>query len=277
VKIPTRTLIIRLLSLVAVITAWELYGRTVNPILFTYPSAIAAAFAELVANGELQSYLGQSLHVLLWSSLLSVAVGIPLGVLTARFPTAELATDLYINALYSTPMVALVPLIVLWVGFKVPAKVVIVFLFMVFPILINTQQGVKNVDRGLLEVARSFCSTERRLWADLILPSALPFIAAGLRLAIGRGLVGMVIAEFYTSIAGLGYMIVRYANSFETAKLFVPIVVLMAMGVLLVQGARALELWIAPWQRPDRGENPLQADTRVRRGGRRLKQQGGEQ
>jgi NitT/TauT family transport system permease protein len=253
-KAPTRTLVIRLVSLAAVLSAWELYGRSVNPILFTYPSAIGSAFAELTRSGELQSYLLQSLQVLAWGLFFSVAIGLPVGVLIARFTTIELATDLYINALYSTPMVAVVPLIVLWFGFKVPAKVVIVFLFMVFPILINTQQGVKNVDRGLLEVARSFCSTERQLWGDVILPSALPFIAAGLRLAIGRGLVGMVIAEFYTSIAGLGYMIVRYANSFETAKLFVPIVVLMVMGVLLVQAAKALEFWIAPWQRRGQGE-----------------------
>jgi NitT/TauT family transport system permease protein len=178
-----------------------------------------------------------------------VGAGIPLGVLVARFTTVELATDLYINALYATPMVAVVPLIVLWFGFGIPAKIVIVFLFMIFPVLINTQQGVKSVDRGLLEVARSFCSTERQLWGDVILPSAMPFIAAGFRLAIGRGLVGMVVAEFYTSIAGLGYMIVRYANAFDTAKLFVPIVVLMVMGVLLVQGAKAIEVRIAPWQR----------------------------
>ncbi len=115
-------------------------------------------------------------------------------------------------------------------------------------------QGVKHVDRALLEVARSFCSTERQLWGDVVLPSAVPFIAAGVRLAIGRGLVGMVIAEFYTSIAGLGYMIVRYANAFETAKLFVPIVVLMLLGIGLVQGARVLELRVAPWQRHARGE-----------------------
>ena len=249
-----RALAIRLASLAVVLTVWELYGRSVNPILFTYPSAVAEAFGELAGSGELQAYLGQSLQVLAYGLLLAVGAGIPAGVLMARFRTVELATDLYVNALYSTPMVALVPLIVLWFGFKVPAKVVIVFLFMVFPILINTEQGVKNVDRGLLEVARSFCSTEPRLWRDLVLPSALPFIAAGVRLAIGRGLVGMVIAEFYTSISGLGYMIVRYANAFETAKLFVPIVVLMAMGVLLVQGARAVELRIAPWQRRGQGE-----------------------
>jgi len=250
----TRNGVIRLVSFVVVLTAWELYGRSVNPILFTYPTAVAEAFWELVQSGELVQYLGQSLQVLAASLVLSVAAGIPLGVLIARFTTVEVATDLYINALYATPMVAVVPLIVLWFGFGIPAKIVIVFLFMIFPILINTQQGVKSVDRGLLEVARSFCSTERQLWGDVVLPSAMPFIAAGLRLAIGRGLVGMVIAEFYTSIAGLGYMIVRYANAFETAKLFVPIVVLMAMGVLLVQGARAVELRIAPWQRRGQGE-----------------------
>jgi NitT/TauT family transport system permease protein len=249
----TRVLAIRLVSLAVFLTAWELYGRSVNPILFTYPTAVAGAFAELATSGELFSYLAQSLYVLVIALVLSVLAGIPLGVLLARFTTLEVATDLYINALYATPMVAVVPLIVLWFGFGIPAKVVIVFLFMIFPILINTQQGVKHVDGGLMEVARSFCSTESQLWRDLVLPSALPFIAAGLRLAIGRGLVGMVIAEFYTSIAGLGYMIVRYANAFETAKLFVPIVVLMAMGILLVQGARALELRIAPWQRHRQG------------------------
>jgi ABC-type nitrate/sulfonate/bicarbonate transport system permease component len=246
---------IRLISLGVVLIVWELYGRSVNPILFTYPTAIVTAFGELVLSGELAAYLGQSLHVLAWGLVLSVGIGVPLGVLLARFSTVELATDLYVNALYATPMVAVVPLIVLWLGFGIPAKVAIVFLFMVFPILINTQQGVKHVDRALLEVARAFCSTERQLWGDVVLPSAVPFIAAGVRLAIGRGLVGMVIAEFYTSIAGLGYMIVRYANAFETAKLFVPIVVLMLMGIGLVQGARALELRLAPWQRHGRGED----------------------
>ncbi len=244
---------IRIVSMIVVLTAWELYGRSVNPILFTYPTAITTALIELVMSGELAQYLGQSLQVLITGLLASIVVGIPAGILIARFTTVELATDLYVNALYATPMVALIPLIVLWFGFGFGAKTVIVFLFMIFPILINTQQGVKNVDRGLLEVARSFCSTEGQLWRDLVLPSALPFIAAGLRLAIGRGLVGMVVAEFYTSVAGLGYMIVRYANAFETAKLFVPIVILMFMGIVLVQAAKTLEFRIAPWQRYGQG------------------------
>jgi NitT/TauT family transport system permease protein len=243
--------VVRLLSLATVLVVWEVYGRRVNPILFTYPTAIARAFFELVASGELASYMRESLLVLVYATVLSIIAGVLLGVLMGRFSMVEWAADMYVSALYSTPMVAVVPLIVLWFGFKVPAKVIIVFLFMVFPVLLNTYEGVKNVDRNLQEVARSFCSNERQLWRHLIVPSAVPFIVAGIRLAIGRGLVGMIIAEFYTSITGLGYMIVRYANAFETDKLFVPIVVVMILGVGLMWLAKWLELRIAPWRRSD--------------------------
>ena len=243
-----RRLKVRLLSLLVVLALWEFYGRRVNPVLFTYPTAIARAFLDLVLSGELQSYMKESLLVLIYASIISVVVGVLLGVVMGRFSMVEWATDIYINALYSMPMVAMVPLIVLWFGFKVPAKVIIVFLFMVFPVLLNTYQGVKDVDRNLQEVARSFCSTERQLWYHLIIPSAIPFIIVGVRLAIGRGLVGMIVAEFYTSITGLGYMIVRYANALETDKLFVPIVVVMVLGIGLMSFAKWVEGRIAPWR-----------------------------
>jgi NitT/TauT family transport system permease protein len=190
-----------------------------------------------------------SLLVLAYASVLSIVVGVLFGVIMGRFAVVEWATDIYINALYSTPMVAVIPLIVLWFGFRIPAKVVIVFSFMVFPVLLNTYEGVKNVDRNLQEVARSFCSSESQMWRHLIIPSAIPFIVAGVRLAIGRGLVGMIVAEFYTSITGLGYMIVRYANALETDKLFVPIVVVMLLGVGLMSLAKWVEGRIAPWRK----------------------------
>jgi NitT/TauT family transport system permease protein len=245
---------IRLLSLTVFLILWEIVGRRTNPILFTYPTAVAQAFVALLMSGELLSYMNESLLVLGYAFVLSVVVGVILGVLMGRFAAFEWATDIYVSALYSMPMVAMVPLIVLWFGFKVPAKVIIVFLFMVFPILINTFQGVKNADRNLLEVARSFCSTERQLWRHLIIPSAIPFIVVGVRLAIGRGLVGMIVAEFYTSITGLGYMIVRYANAFETDKLFVPIVVVMVLGVGLMWLAQWVERRLAPWRDPNSRE-----------------------
>ncbi len=239
---------VRLISLAAVLSLWEFYGRRVNPILFTYPSAVARAFVELAASGELWSYMQQSLLVLAYAAFFAVVVGVVLGVAMGRFTIFEWAADIYINALYSMPMVAVVPLIVLWFGFKIPAKVIIVFAFMVFPVLLNTFEGVKNVDRNLQEVARSFCSSEAQLWRHLIIPSAIPFIVAGVRLAIGRGLVGMIVAEFYTSVTGLGYMIVRYANALETDKLFVPIVVVMLLGVGLMSLAKWIEGRIAPWR-----------------------------
>jgi sulfonate transport system permease protein len=245
---------VRLLSIFVLFLAWEYFGRRVNPILFTYPTAISRAFIGLVASGELQSYMKESLLVLLYASILALVVGVFLGVVMGRFSIVDWATDIYISALYSMPMVAMVPLIVLWFGFKVPAKVIIVFLFMVFPILLNTYQGVKDVDRNLQEVARSFCSTEGQLWRHLIIPSAIPFIVVGVRLAIGRGLVGMIVAEFYTSVTGLGYMIVRYANAFETDKLFVPIVVVMVLGVGLMWLAKWAEGRIAPRRNFDERE-----------------------
>jgi len=241
-------LVVRFISFVVVISLWEYFGRRINPILFTYPSAVAQAFVSLVASGELQSYMTSSLLVLTYASILAIVVGVLLGVIMGRYAIVEWAADVYVSALYSTPMVAVVPLIVLWFGFKIPAKVVIVFSFMVFPVLLNTFEGVKNVDRNLQEVARSFCSNESQLWRHLIIPSAIPFIVAGIRLAIGRGLVGMIVAEFYTSVTGLGYMIVRYANALETDKLFVPIVVVMLLGVGLMSLAKWIEGRIAPWR-----------------------------
>ena len=143
---------------------------------------------------------------------IAIVVGIPLGIAMARFQRLDWALDLPINALYATPMVALVPLLVLWFGIYLKAKIIVVFLFAVFPVLINTYQGVRECDKNMLEVARSFRSSERRMWQDVLLPFAVPYIIAGIRLAIGRGLVGMIIAEFYTTISGLGFMITRYAN-----------------------------------------------------------------
>ena len=238
---------IRLASVLAGLAAWEIYGRAIHTVIFAYPSTIGRALIELTRTGELPFYLRGSLVVLALGLGLAIVIGIPVGILMARRATVEYALEPYINALYSTPTVALIPLIVLWAGFQVKAKVILVFLFCVFPILINTYQGVKNTDARLLEVARSFCAGEWSMWRDLMVPSAAPYILAGIRLGIGRGLVGMVVAEFYTAITGLGYMIVQYANNFRTDRLFVPIVVLMILGVGLTSLLRRIERSVAPW------------------------------
>ena len=237
--------------LVLILAVWELFGPLVSPILFSYPSKIAVAAYELTISGELLYYAAESLQILFYGLFFAILIGVPLAVLMARFKPIDWALELPINALYSTPMVALVPLLVLWFGIYMQAKVIVVFLFAVFPILINTYQGVRECDKNMLEVARSFRSPEWRTWQDVLLPFALPYIAAGIRLAIGRGLVGMVIAEFYTTISGLGYMITRYANIFEMDKTFVPVIVLMFLGVTLTAVLKKMERRIAPWNRTE--------------------------
>ncbi len=238
--------------LALILIVWQIVGPHISPIFFTYPTKIAVAFYELTASGDLPYYLAQSLEVMFYGLLSAVVVGIPLAVLMARVRWLDWALDFPINALYATPLVALVPLLVLWFGIYLKAKIIVVFLFAVFPILINTYQGVRECDKNMLEVARSFRSSERRVWQDVLLPFALPYIAAGVRLAIGRGLVGMVIAEFYTTITGLGFMITRYANNFEMDKTFVPVIVLMALGVSLTSALKWLERRVAPWSHANR-------------------------
>jgi NitT/TauT family transport system permease protein len=236
---------------ILVLAVWEWLGPLVNPILFSHPSKIAVAFYELTVSGELPYYALESLEILACGLVFAIIVGVPLAVLMARVKPIDWALDWPINALYSTPMVALVPLLVLWFGIYMQAKIIVVFLFAVFPILINTYQGVRECDKNMLEVARSFRSPEWKMWQDVLLPFALPYIAAGIRLAIGRGLVGMVIAEFYTTISGLGYMISRYANVFETDKTFVPVLLLMFLGIALTSALKWIERHIAPWSRAD--------------------------
>ncbi len=242
------TWLLRALSVIAILVAWEIYGRTTNPILFTYPTAVARAAVSMTLDGSLPAALAQSLSVLAVGFLVGTTAGIALGLLAGRSAVAAALMELPVNALYATPMVALIPVLVLWFGFGVTAKIVIVTLFVVFPVLINTTRGVREVDPRMIEVAHSFCSNERQLWRDLVLPSALPFIVTGVRLAIGRGLIGIVVAEFYTAFSGLGYLIVENANSFQTARTFVPIVVLAALGIGLTALVEWIEGRMAPWR-----------------------------
>ena len=240
--------LLRALSVVVVLGGWELYGRHTNPLLFTYPTAIAQAGVQLVRNGSLLRAMAQSLSVLAWGLGLAVLVGVAVGLAIGRSRVVEALLEVPLDALYATPTVALVPVIVLWAGFGPVAKVVVVFLFSVFAIVLSTARGVREADPQLVEVARSYLASEVGLWKDVVLPSALPYIVTGVRLAVGRALVGVVIAEFYTSIAGLGSLIMTYANTFQTAKVFVPVVVLMALGVFLTAALQVLEGRLAPWQ-----------------------------
>jgi NitT/TauT family transport system permease protein len=238
---------IRVVSVAVVLVLWEMLGSRIDPVLFTKPSLVAVAAVQMVMSGELWTYLAPSLVVLAIGLSLAAVIGIAVGLALARFWVIDVAFGVYITFLYSIPSVALVPLIVLWTGYETTAKVVILFLFAFFPMAINTYQGVKNVDPKLIEVGRAFRCSEGQLWANIVLPGALPFIVTGLRLAVGRGLIGMVLADLYTAISGVGYLIVRTASTYQVDKMFVPIVTLGLLGVTLTALLRLLERWVAPW------------------------------
>jgi ABC-type nitrate/sulfonate/bicarbonate transport system permease component len=235
-------------SLVVVLVAWQAVGSHINPILGSYPTAIFKAFIALVQSGQLGPAALQSGQALAMGYVLAVIVGIPLGLLIGRSSILEATVGIYIIAGYAMPLVALIPLLVLWFGLGMTVKVAIIFLMAVFPVCINTWVGVNAVPRSLIEVGKSFMASDATIMRRIVFPAALPYIVAGVRLAIGKAVVAMVIAEFFTAISGLGAIIINSANSFDTATMLVPIIILMAGATLLDAGIARLERRLAPWQ-----------------------------
>jgi ABC-type nitrate/sulfonate/bicarbonate transport system permease component len=245
---PLPSWVITVASLVVLLGAWEIFGRDVNPVFGSYPSAIAEAGWQLARTGKLWAALSDSLRPFLVGYGLAILIGVPIGLVTGRFRTVEAAIGVYITAGYAMPLVALVPLLVLWLGLGFAVKVAVIFLMSVFPICINTWVGVTAVPKTLIEVGKSFVAPNSVILRRIVLPATLPYIMAGIRLAVGRAVVAMVIAEFFTSISGLGAIIITSANNFDTATMFVPIVILMVMAIGLTYLIGAVERWVAPWQ-----------------------------
>jgi ABC-type nitrate/sulfonate/bicarbonate transport system permease component len=235
-------------SVAVLLLAWEFFGRDVNPVFGSYPSQIALAFVDLALSGKLWAALLDSLQPFLAGYVLAILVGVPLGLVIGRFRVAEASLGIYVTAGYAMPLIALVPLLVLWLGLGFKVKVATVFLMSIFPICINTWLGVTAVPKTLIEVGKSLVAPNSVILRRIILPATLPYIMAGIRLAVGRAVVAMVIAEFLTSISGLGAIIINAANNFDTATMFVPIVVLMVLAIGLNSLIGLVERWVAPWQ-----------------------------
>jgi NitT/TauT family transport system permease protein len=245
---PLPRWMITVASVTILLIVWEIFGRRINPVFGSYPSAIAEAFWELVVTGQLWSALFDSLRPFVIGYALAILVGVPLGLFIGGFRAAEAALGLYITAGYAMPLVALVPLLILWLGLGFAVKVAVIFLMSLFPICINTWLGVTAVPKTLIEVGKSFVAPDTVILRRIILPATLPYIMAGIRLAVGRAVVGMVIAEFFTTISGLGAVIINSANNFDTATMFVPIIILMMMAIGLNWLIGFVERRVAPWQ-----------------------------
>src|SRR4026209_228353 len=247
---PLPRWMITVASVTILLIVWEIFGRRINPVFGSYPSAIAEAFWELVVTGQLWSALYDSLRPFVIGYALAILIGVPLGLFIGGFRAAEAALGLYITAGYAMPLVALVPLLILWLGLGLAVKVAVIFLMSLFPICINTWLGVTAVPKTLIEVGKSFVAPDTVILRRIILPATLPYIMAGIRLAVGRAGVAMVIAQVFTSISGLGAGILTAANNFDTATMFVPIVVLMVLAI----GLNGLKGFGGRWVAPREGE-----------------------
>jgi ABC-type nitrate/sulfonate/bicarbonate transport system permease component len=243
---------IRTASVAVFFVIWEYYGRRMDPIFMAPPSAIFAAAVTLIQSGALAKAMVQTLWPFAVGMALTVIVGILLGIVMAQWRTLEYVLDPFINALYAIPRIALVPLIILWAGLEFAGKVTILVSVAIFPITVNTYAGIRDVRGSMLEIGRAYGASEWQIFWKIVLPAAVPFIMAGVRLAVGLAIIGIIVAEFFTAISGLGGMIVEYANVFATAKLFVPIIVIALIGVILTELVMWLERRMSRWRTLER-------------------------
>jgi NitT/TauT family transport system permease protein len=237
-----------ILSLAAGMLLWEIVGRNSSPAFLVSFSDTLRRVWELTLDGSLVWQTLDSIVLFLTGFVLALVVGAPAGLLLARAAPLRVGIEPYIMILYATPMVALIPFILSMMGFGFAPKVLVVFLFGVFPILYNTIEGARSIKPELIEVARSFRSNERALWRDVMIPYTLPFTMTGVRLAIGRCLVGMVTAEFFLSSTGLGQMIMGASQNFDTGSVLAAILMIALIGVALMRLGVRLEGLFARWR-----------------------------
>ena len=244
---------VRLGSVVFVVLVWEVFGRHVNPLFLSYPSAIARAFVNLLTTGELVRQAIGSLEVFAIGLSAALTAGTLIGLLMGRYRLAEYLLDPYVYALDATPRVALIPLLLLWFGLGMASKIAVVFLSGLFPVLMNTFSGVRTVSAQLVEIGRAYGAGERKIFTKIIVPASLPFIMGGIRLAVGRALIGIITAEMFTAVTGMGALLVRYSAALATDKFFVPVIFLALLGVGLTSAVEMLQRRLAPWKETERG------------------------
>lgn len=238
-----------LLSLVVVASLWEIAGRTGRwPLILAPISDIWVKFVQLAASGELLRHVLVSLNEFIVGFAVAAVFGILLGIVIASSEAAKDFIDPWVSAVYATPTVALAPLFIFVFGIDAPSKMAVVFLLAVFPIVINTATGMRSTDQVYIEAARSFSANKAQIFTKVLIPSALPFIVAGLRLGIGRGLVGVVVGEFIGARAGLGFLIFRSSQAFQIDAMWVGVFLLAGTGVLAVSILQRVERRMAPWR-----------------------------
>jgi NitT/TauT family transport system permease protein len=237
------------LSVAGGLALWELISRFLvdNALFLAAPSQIAVAIYNLAVTGQLWHHVGVSAAEFALGYVIASVLGIALGLAMASSVTMKRALQPWVSGLYATPTIALAPLFILWFGIGIWSKVIVVITLVLFPVAINTEAGLRTTSERLIEMLRSFGATRRQIFFKVSLPSAVPFILAGLKLGIGRGLIGVVVAELFGSRAGLGRLISQSADAFNMPELFAGVVVLAIAGIVMTAGFGWLEKRLVPW------------------------------
>jgi NitT/TauT family transport system permease protein len=239
------------LSVLGGLALWELISRylVANALFLAAPSQIVVAVVRLARSGQLWRDIVVSASEFALGYVIACVLGIALGLAMAWNKTAKQSLQPWVSGLYATPIIALAPLFILWFGIGIWSKVVVVISLVIFPVAINTEAGLHTTSERLIEMLRSFGATPRQIFMKVSLPSAVPFILAGLKLGIGRGLIGVVVAELFGSRAGLGNLISQSADAFNMPELFAGVVILAAAGIVLTAAFGWLEGRLVPWTR----------------------------
>lgn len=236
------------LSLILAVSLWEFGAANTSQLILVSLTSVWDALVGRLEDGLLWRDFAATSQAFLIGYAIATASGILIGVAMAMSNLVHDIFDPWVSALYSTPVIALAPLFIVIFGIELSSKVAVVVLLAIFPIIINTSAGIRTTDRQLIEGAYSFGATRLQIFRMVLLPSAVPFIITGLRLAVGRGLVAVVVAEFFGARAGLGHMVFQASQRFDTATIFVGVFILAAVGTLLIKFMYRLERWIAPWR-----------------------------
>ena len=248
-------LVLGSLSVAVVLAAWEGLGRgwlpwKIDAVFISAPTAIANTAVRLFRTGEIWNDLRVSGMEFALGFVIAVAAGVAIGLVAGWNRHAYFALDPFFSALNATPRVALLPLIIIWVGIDIWSKVLVVFLGAIVPVYLNVVAGVRTTDARLLRVAQSFGCSRAHLFRTVILPGSVPFLLTGLRLGVGRAMVGIVVGELYAATAGVGFMITVAGATFQTDKVFVGVLLIALTGALMIEGLGRLERRFETWRRP---------------------------
>lgn len=246
-RITRNRVVLPIVSVIVFLGLWQLFGSSINPILLATPTGVANAFVQIIADGTLGPAFLRAMEVLAVGYGLAAVVGITVGVLMGRSEAARRVLNPYVSFFQATPLIALTPLVVIWFGIGFQSEVAITFLLALWSIIINTEEGIRNTPPILLDMARIYQASPSSVIRNIAMPYAVPYIFAGLRIGLAKGLIGVIIGEMDISLKGLGGLIQNFGDAFQTAALLAAIISSSLVGVLGTIVLEVLRRRIAPW------------------------------